>query len=91
MAKEDLLFFQEVFYANNPLLSGLKGVQVRIAGFRNRLKISISGCSLENMSAPNAVEAWLWLVLASVPAPAGMFLTLRLPFRRAHAVAPSWL
>jgi len=38
MAKEDLLLFQEVFYANNPLLGGLKGVQARIARFTEQVK-----------------------------------------------------
>jgi hypothetical protein len=38
MEKEDLLLFQEVFYANNPLLGGLKGVQVRVARFKEQVK-----------------------------------------------------
>ena len=38
MAKEDLLLFQEVFYANNPLLGDLKGVQARIARFKEQVK-----------------------------------------------------
>ena len=38
MAKEDLLLFQEAFYANNPLLGSLKGVQVRIACFKEQVK-----------------------------------------------------
>ena len=38
MAKEDLLLFQEVFYSKNPLLGGLKGVQVRIAHFKEQVK-----------------------------------------------------
>jgi hypothetical protein len=38
MPKEDLLLSQEVFYVNNPLLGGLKGVQVRIARFKEQVK-----------------------------------------------------
>ena len=32
------MLFHEVFYANNPLLGGLKGVRVRIARFKERVK-----------------------------------------------------
>lgn len=38
MAKEKGLFFNEAFYWNNPLLGGLKGVQVRIACFKEQVK-----------------------------------------------------
>jgi len=87
MVKEDLLLFQEVFYANNPLLGGLKGVQVRIARFKEQVKDFYSGSSLENMSVLNAVRSgydWPEPVSCSC----GMFSTLRLPFSRVHAVGP---
>jgi len=38
MAKEDLLLFQEIFHANNPLLGDLKGVQARIARFKEQVR-----------------------------------------------------
>jgi hypothetical protein len=38
MMKGELLLSSEVLYSNNPLLMGLKGVQVRIAHFKNRVK-----------------------------------------------------
>ena len=38
MREEDLLLSQEAFFANNPLLGGLKGVQVRIARFKEQVR-----------------------------------------------------
>ena len=38
MTTEDLLLSQEALFANNPLLGGLKGVQVRIARFKEQVK-----------------------------------------------------
>jgi hypothetical protein len=38
MEKEDSLLFPEVFHASNPLLVGFKGVQIRIAHFKEQVK-----------------------------------------------------